>query len=585
MSNKLLRWVSIGTGVCLLLVLVGSIAFAAKKELTPLEWSYLKWQDKLKYKTVVIRDFMWTRDWTEEENLPTDATSVREKIHTGDLDTPYDWENLALFETKYPKVYIKPCVDIGMSSREAIQNFTAAMAAGNAPSIYAAADPAAAITEGLAADITDLVTKEWQDRYLTDNPQYRDLWKTGSWYNGRCYGILGPHIEPAAITYRTDWFRKAGIFNKEGEGGPPEDWTWKDFRDICKKLTNPKEKKFAIGLLTGGHVFANYCLITLYAVEHGWPMTCNDRLTPAWIMPDKTGKYVYRAGVIKPIIDALKFFNEMRWEDNSLLLEPNANPKTQFNAMRTAMYYKGEFAMVAINPISTPHKYSPTETTEDILRATLPPTAEYGLQPNIMFDAPILFDASLSKEELKAAFDWACWNTFGTGFINLKYRNAQQYKAGIKPAVGWLFYDAYAMPYKTGISSMFGEILDEVSAEYPTTRKVFKELFEKSASLPIIPYSSHYGLKVENSGEIQDVENSLRYSVMVKKNASRAEIEKMVEEAATKINRKMLNYKIENSIEKWREYFKVLDDFYKKNFPRFYGSKDYEENFVSYFKF
>jgi len=62
-------------------------------------------------------------------------------------------------------------------------------------------------------------------------------------------------------------------------------------------------------------------------------------------------------------------------------------------------------------------------------------------------------------------------------------------------------------------------------------------------------------------------------------------IKEMMEESAETINKKLLNYKIKGDKEKFKAYFKAMDDFYKENYPEFYGSKGYEENFVSYFKF
>jgi len=585
MRRKLIKLLIISLVLSLIWGLMEGFALAAKKELTPLEWLLMKWEDRLKYKTVKIRTYWMgsVQDWMEEKNLPTDVTTVREKIHTGDTETPFSWYNVALFEIAHPKVYVEP-VSFQPWTRQAPQVLAAAIAAGNAPSVYQLADPSGALTTGLAADITDLVTEEWQNLHL--KKEYFDLWKVSCWYEGRCYGLPRPSVDLPGVTYRTDWFKEAGIFNKKGEPGPPEDWTWKDFREICKKLTDPKKNRFGIGYTFAWNaIYANYDLITLYANTHGWPMTCNDRITPAWIMPDKTGKQVYRAGVIKPIVDAMKFFNEMRWVDNSLLIEQGAVSSTQFQVGRTGMFYLGMLNDLSINPEKRPYLYSSTETAEDLIRAVMAPTASYGIQPNGMFANPNMFDASLDKEHLKAAFDWVCWNFYGRGYQNQLLWQAQLREAGDTRA---LVSDSVALIqncYKIEIPPMVKKLLDEIDAKHPATRKNFRDLIKKGRSLPILPYSTSYGLKVENAHEIINAEASLRYAVLIEKNASRDRIEKMMEETGAMINKKMLNYKIKDSLEKWREYFKVLDNFYKKNYPEFYGGKDYEENFVSYFKF
>ncbi|WP_028843950.1 ABC transporter substrate-binding protein [Pseudothermotoga elfii] len=65
-------------------------------------------------------------------------------------------------------------------------------------------------------------------------------------YNGHVWGI------PKDWTTRVIWFNKE-VFDKYGVPYPDNNWTWKEFREVAKKLTHPEEKVW--GFLVTPYVY------------------------------------------------------------------------------------------------------------------------------------------------------------------------------------------------------------------------------------------------------------------------------------------------------------------------------------------
>lgn len=576
MSKKLLKVISIGISVWLVLGL-GDFILAAEK-LTPDEWNRLSWQDKIKAKKVIVRvsDYDYPYTWMEEKNLDVSVTTLREKIHSGDLTTPLQWYNVALFETLHPDVYIKP-VSFYPWQKEAISNLTAMMAAGNAPSVFRTRGADVAITSGYAADITDLL-KDWdQTAYLKEN--YWGLWKRAAWYNGRCYGILFPCICHPGLYYRKDRFKEAGIFNEKGESAPPENWTWNDLREISKKLADPKRKKWGISIRLIRMLNSSINLITEYANTIGYPITSMS-LGESWVIPDKSGKYTWRFGYIPQIAKAIKFFHDMRWEDNSLLYGPldGTDDSKEFIAGRTAMYYYQAVRDVFMDAVFRPHKFGEEVESKDIEGCCLTPTSSYGIKLNNLFDDPIMFDPTISKEQLKAAFDWACWNRCGEGYI-LNLRNSVILdKGGIKVSA-YQCWQALTTPYKVEFPSDVKMMLENVKKQSP---EEYWRVVKKSEEKVSIPTPTEYGLRIDPAGLMNIVE--MEIGLLLKENLTMDDIKAEMEKTGEKINRKILNYKIKGDKEKFKAYVAALDEFYKKNFPKWYNSKEYKEYMEEYWK-
>jgi len=202
--KKLIKWVSIVASVCLLLVLAGSFTLAAEKKLTPKEFNQLTMEEKIKYKTVVIKPRGF---WGFFDAKPVKKDYLEKMLLTASL-SPWILYSQNLFCLEHPEVRIEK----GVLSWDP-KNIAAALAAGTMrnPFCFNVGGGLDAWKDmGVLADITDLV-KNWdQNEYLWEN--YPTIWGT-FWREGRCYGVPAPAHEAYCINFRKDWFKEAGIFN------------------------------------------------------------------------------------------------------------------------------------------------------------------------------------------------------------------------------------------------------------------------------------------------------------------------------------------------------------------------------------
>lgn len=114
-----------------------------------------------------------------------------------------------------------------------------AVSAGTAPTWYMGdelgsfLDPAirAALTRGLAADLTDLIAKNNLEAQLTSS--YLPVFQSRK-VNGRYYGTPAGYGIGHGTYYRRDLLQQYGIPE------PKVGWTWEDFRTLAKQMTRGK---------------------------------------------------------------------------------------------------------------------------------------------------------------------------------------------------------------------------------------------------------------------------------------------------------------------------------------------------------
>lgn len=575
--KKLIKLLVILLTISLVLGLTESLALAteAKKELTPYEWSRLKWKEKIEAKNIVIRDCLWTKLWMEEKNLPTDVTGVREKIHSGDTSTPVAWYNVALFGTAYPNVYIEARSFPGLYwAPEALPNLVAAMAGGDAPSLYYLVDASRAINLGLGADITDLI-KGWDQIPLIEerNP---GLFKKKVLIQGRYYGLLSPGTVSRSIVYRTDKFKKAGIFNEKGEPGPPKDWTWTDFRDLCKKLTNAKEKEWGYAHFSTAN-WADIDLIS-YITSYGYPITALTA-NEVWGIPDTSGKFTWKFGYIPQLANGIKFLNDMLYQDKSMFLTDNIT--SEIRSGRIAMKFSAAAREPFIDGWGKPNAYDPVISTKDLLRVSQTPTSSYGIRVNTVDSNFLMFNPTLSKEQLKAAFEWAKWNLYGKGFELRMNVTIDRFQAGLRPSP-WTVYEFETMPYKPpiveGYEEMKNVMMSTVSEGYESWQRVRKA----EAELPSIPSPIEYGLTMAPNAHTF-ILNAVE-GLLSDPNADMETIKIELGKAGERVNPKYFNFKIENDKEKFKAWVTAVDEFYSKYYPKWHESEEYKEQLEEYWK-
>lgn len=571
MKRKLMRTLVIGVMVSLILGLMGSYVFAAEKELTPYDWGRLPDAEKLEYKTVVVSSFEWGGAWMEEDKV----TKFSEITHTANYGKTFDMYNKALFELYYPEVKIVS-TDFSPWGIQAYQEVISGIAAGTAPSCWFSTwhggGPERWIEKGLCADITELV-KNWDQVPYIENSPLKSTWDL-MWKDGRCYGILDTSfilVNSVPFGFRKDYFKEAGIYNSEGKPGPPENWTWENFRQICKKLTDTKKKRWG---------YSPYLIPkTLVLMMRELPFFSFGGQPWSLYIPDKSGKYTWRFADTPPTREAFEFFQDMVWKDKSLLVGIEEDSNRNFKAGRTAIAaWPASWAVSQI--LSSPHLYSPTATTEEILGLALPPQGKYGLEMVEVTSSTWAFDPTLNKEELKAAFEWMDWNTVGRGKTLLLERALHLMPLNEKAFYPWAQITHEGLSYlkvrevPKGLPS-----LDEM---IPTdVMKVLRD----GMKVPQVPgetfISGVSGLIDYSQEEEIPIIYALYHKIALDPNADVAE---EIKKTADLLNNTVYNVKMENDRELLKKYYTGLDNFYKENYPEYYKSAEYKEMWENYYK-
>lgn len=572
MRKKLIRFLISSLVISLVLGLMGNFALAAKKELSPYEWSKLSNEDKLKYKTIVIRSCEGGGSWMEEKEWKRAEVAFNEIMDTGDTLTPTQMYSKALFEYLHPNVKIK---HIDFNVWGPVEYRMAAIAGGTAPSAYqiwSGGGPLAFVEKGLVADITELI-KDWDiTPYLKKN--FWGVWKY-AWKEGHCYGVPEGWLSERVIFFRKDWCKEAGIFNEKGEAGPSDNWSWDDFRDIAVKLTDVKKKRwgFTYGptASTEGNQMAHELALSFGVFEPFYFCT-----------PDKSGKYTWKVTPTPQLIKALQFLRDLRFKYNCMLtgVEKVASKgyPTDFRSGRAGMAWYVTMTGLQ-DTFLKPHLFSPTIPTKDIIGVAFFPKGPHiktYISPNSMI---IGFDPTLNKEELKAAFEWRDWVYIGMGREIMLRRDADllpTYPSGTFPPGSWLarqLTSIYPLRRKIpGIPSV---------TEYTPPRYI--EVDKVIRRTPAIPEPFEYGLELcRFSGPPEELPamNSLFQALVTNPDTT---VEDELNKTADILNKTVYNYKIKGDKEKMKTYVDALVKFYKENHPEFYKSKDFKEQ-LSYFK-
>jgi len=569
--SKVIKGLIILLGVTLVIGLMGSLVLAGEKELTPYEWFQLTTKDKLKYKTVEIRA---GRTFIEEDIIENAEKAIKEGVHGGDVWMPIDMYSKTLFEIYHPKVKIIGVSTPWLPPDKQVEKTMSELASGSAPSfykVYYMGGPQTWIKKGLAADITDLVEDWDQAPHMLST--IGGLWEAACWKDGRCYSVPGLGI-PArcnVFQFRRDWFKEIGIFNEEGKPGPSDNWTWNDFREIAKKLTDSKKKRW--GWAYGPTLFQSYSEpFCIYFGYGGQPYIVR--------VPDKSGKYTWRFEVTPPLIKTLEFMKDMIWKDKSVVTTSDATIvsawKKDFNGGRAGMDY-GCSNWFMGDIVNQPYLYSKTIPTSEFVGIANIPKGIYGLMLNTISTELWGFDPTLNKEQLKAAFEWIDWNEVGRGktlslerSLDLLKLNKRYYPLWdmISDYVGW-HYKIREIPKGMPVVTEFLPV---------DTLKTLAE------GIKIPSISSCYGpsgLTLSRAGEEEKILTGLFQTIVSNPNVN---VQTELKKTGDLLNSTVYNEKIENDAKLLKEYYTQLDSFYKKYYPEWYSSKEYKKLFEEYYK-
>lgn len=538
--------------------MIGIPVFANEKDLTPLEYSHLSRKDKLKYKTVIIK---WGgEDIYFQEKLPDFA----ERIFTSDLETPREWYSRSLFMLTHPKVKIESGV-YGYTAEEQMPLIAAGTGCSVIP-IIASGGPQMWIEKGLIQDITELVRNWDQNAYLSKN--FPEIWKM-CWKGNKCYAVPRGDCETRTYAFRKDWFKEAGIFNSRGEPRPEDNWTWTDLRKIAVKLTNVKKNRWGFGWMprlwaVPGDIAYSYGLF-------------NQR---AFVVPDRSGKYTWRFEAAEPLVKACQYLHDLKWKYKCMLTDLSMTSPWD---MLTKEFEGGRVG-ITLTPTVTQWRYSTRPSpfnpehayVDDVGLTTFPVGEETGVAPNMVYSMLYGFVATLNKEELKAAFEYWDWERCGKGRTLLLERIADEYSL--------LGKEVYPIELASYVYK-----LEEIPKGLPLPAKIIPEEFlkvhKKACMVPRQPYPEEFGLQLNCLYGLSLAYPYLKacWEGMLTKEDWNAKVE--LEKTGERINKESLNYKIPNDTEKFKEYYAAVKSFYKKNYPKFYESKAFKQQWEKYYTF
>ena len=507
---------------------------AAEKQLTATEFQMLRDAERIRYKDIVLRV---PSTWGGV-SLPTDKgpyPSILDKtIHGGELATLMGVYNQSLFEIQNPRVRVE-YINFDMWSTNFRSALAVALSANRAPAYYIARDLPQTIEQGMYADLTDLM-KEWDQFNLQPEGSIRE-----GTVNGRIFTMAANEMGASVIRYRKDWFKEAGIFNEFGEPGPPTDWTWDDFRRIAKQLTDAKRGRFGYCGELGDFLRHQAYALDMY-------------------IPDSTGKRTWVFNDKDPeLLRSLEMAREMVNKDQSVNSSVSTNWfewHKEFDASHAGMissfspHIPSEF-------LNSPEKFGKDKPYGDTVGIAAPPRGPAGYSPLRPVTNPIGFDPTLSKEQLKIAFEWCKSYFYGDIFSN-RIR-AQMQEAKVKGRKGSLYSEMLVLPYKPKENLLDRPLSDVFPKDY-------LRLYDQIRASHAPPLPREYGLKEPPTSELNQAIKAM-YSEAI---TGTGDLKALIAKTANLINTNLLKDRQPEDTERLRRYLDARTAFYKKYWPEFY---------------
>jgi len=472
--------------------------------------------------------------------LPVDPgpfpSVIDRAVHTGMLEALMCQYTRALFEERHPGVKVT-FVPFEMWGEDFRAVLAVSLASGKAPALYVARDLPGSARQGLFADITHLV-EEWDQAHLQPPGAVAH-----GYIDGRYYVVAGSDLSSMVIRYRKDWFEEAGIYNEYGEPGPPTDWTWEDFRRIARQLTDPEKRRWG------------------YA-DRPWDFGWTEAHGLMYYIPDRTGERTWRFNDEDPrLYQMLESVREMVLADRSVMTGASIDWyqwHQEFDAGRAGMIPSWA-PHVPTQMLQTPYQFGRDKPYGESVGMAPPPRGPQGLR-NLTPVANIYgFNPNLSKEELRAAFEWVTDALYGDMLLyNLRISLDRKDIYGRGDII---YRHLLISPYQPAEEIKPPKPLHEVfPADYIRT-------YDEIKTAPAMPLPRAFGLTEPAS---QEYDGALRAMFSEVLSSPDADVRAIVGKTADVINTNVLNFKDQNDREKLREYYLALGAYYRDNFPEFY---------------
>jgi multiple sugar transport system substrate-binding protein len=207
----------------------------------------------------------------------------------------------------------------------ALQKTVAGFTAGNYPDVaYEYGSSAAQLArQPKLVDLTSKVNApafDWNDFYPSE--------RQAATVNGKVVGIPAL-VDNLSLVYNKKLFAAAGV------SPPTADWSWQDFRDAAKKLSNPGSHAYGWAYVNDGSEDTVWRYLAMLW-QAGGDLLTPDNKAPAFDSP---------AGLA-----ALQQLHDMAVTDKSVYLDTgNGNYLNLFNSGKVAMLWTGPWDLSSIN--------------------------------------------------------------------------------------------------------------------------------------------------------------------------------------------------------------------------------------------
>lgn len=232
---------------------------------------------------------------------------------------------VSAFNASHPHIVVQASSG-GTSTGDLLPKVTTAIAAGTYPDIaYIYGSYAANIAQsGKTVDLASRIHEpgfNWNDFY----PASRQIASPG----GKVIGFPAL-IDNLSVIYNKKLFAAAGVPN------PSPDWTWADFRDAAKRLTDPAKHIYGVNYPVGGDLLDTSWRFFPGLWQRGGQVLSQD---------DKQALFNSPAGV-----QNLTLWQQMAADDKSVYLDPTAGKaEPLFTSGHLAMFVSGPWEVPTLN--------------------------------------------------------------------------------------------------------------------------------------------------------------------------------------------------------------------------------------------
>jgi multiple sugar transport system substrate-binding protein len=256
---------------------------------------------------------------------PTGTVTIQFWHAQTDVDAKAMQRLVSAFNASHPNIVVQASAG-GTSTGDLLPKVTTAIAAGTYPDIaYIYGSYAANIAQsGKTVNLANRVNEPgfgWNDFY----PASKQIVSPG----GKVIGFPAL-IDNLSVIYNKKLFAAAGVPD------PSPDWTWSDFRNVAKELTDPAKHIYGVNYPIGGDLLDTSWRFFPGLWQRGGQILSSD---------DKQALFNSQPGV-----QNLTLWQQMATTDKSVYLDPTASKaEPLFTSGHLAMFVSGPWEVPTLN--------------------------------------------------------------------------------------------------------------------------------------------------------------------------------------------------------------------------------------------